>query len=490
MRRRSSRILSASVARPGLSKAALLAQERDLDRLLEYRRTHRLEAYKPYAKQAEFHALGKTKRERLFRAGNQLGKTLSGAAEMALHLTGLYPDWWQGRRWERGIKAWAGSKSGEATRGGVQRLLLGEPSDPMAQGTGFIPRHTIVDVSPARGLADAIDTVTVKNANGGHSTLKFKSYEQGRERWQVETVDCVWMDEEPPADIYTEALSRTNATGGMVYVTFTPLLGVSDVVMRFIKEAHDDRSDTVMTIDDVDHISAEEKARIIASYPEHEREARTRGVPILGSGRIFPVPRSVLSVEPFPIPEWWPEIGALDFGWDHPTAAVKLRHDRDSDTIYVTHAYRASQTPVHTVAASLRAWGDMPWAWPHDGLNSTAGSPEPLAEQYRRQGMKLRPDPASYDDTRRNAVEAGLMDMLDRMLMGKFKVFAHLNDWFEEFELYHRQDGKVFKERDDLMSATRYGVMDLRFARAKTERVAMDRYERHRRSASGSGWAA
>jgi hypothetical protein len=271
---------------------------------------------------------------------------------------------------------------------------------------------------------------------------------------------------------------------------FTPLLGVSDVVMRFIKEAHPDRADIVMTIDDVEHISAEERDRIVASYPEHEREARTRGVPILGSGRIFPVPRAAIEVDPFPLPEWWPTIGALDFGWDHPTAAVRLAHDRDTDTIYVTHAYRASQTPVHTVAASLRGWGTMPWAWPHDGLNSTAGSPDPLAEQYRRQGLTLRPEPASYDDTRRNAVEAGLMDMLDRMLMGRFKVFKHLNDWFEEFDLYHRKDGKVVKERDDLMSATRYGVMDIRFARAAVERVADGRYGRRRATSFGSGWAA
>lgn len=477
--------------RPPLSdRAALLAQERDLLLLAERRRTNRITTYAPYAKQREFHDAGKAKRERLFRAGNQLGKTLAGAAEMAFHLTGEYPPWWQGRRWERPIKAWAGSKSGEATRGGVQRLLAGEPGDPSAQGTGYIPRRCIVDVSPARGLADAIDTVTIKHANGGNSILKFKSYEQGRERWQVETVDCVWMDEEPPADIYTEALSRTNATKGMVFVTFTPLLGVSDVVMRFIKEAHPDRADVVMTIDDVDHISAEEKARIIASYPEHEREARTRGVPILGSGRIFPVPRDAIAVEPFEIPAWWPTLAALDFGWEHPTAAVKLVHDRDGGVIYVTHAYRVSQAPVHTHAAALKAWGDIPFSWPHDGLNSTAGAPDPLAEQYRKHGLRMLPQPSSYDDTRRNTVEAGLQDMLDRMTTGKLKVFRHLNDWFEEFDLYHRKDGKVVKERDDLMSATRYGVMDLRFATAKAERFAHDRYRRDRPAARGAGWAA
>ena len=471
-------------------RAALLAQERDLELLAERRRTNRLSTYEPYAKQRAFHDAGKEKRERLFRAGNQLGKTLAGAAEVAYHLTGDYPTWWQGRRWERPNKWWAGSKSGEATRGGVQRLLMGEPSDPSAQGTGFIPRAAIVDTAPARGLADALDTVTIRHVAGGNSTLKFKSYEQGRERWQVETVDGVWMDEEPPSDIYTEALSRTNATNGIVFVTFTPLLGVSDVVMRFIKEQHADRADIVMTIDDVAHISEEERARIIASYPEHEREARTRGVPILGSGRIFPVPRDAVAVDAFPIPDWWPRIGALDFGWDHPTAAVEMAHDRDSGIFYVTKAYRRSQAPVHEHALALKAWNCPVWAWPHDGLNSTAGAPDPLAQQYRTHGLKLLPEPASYDDTRRNSVEAGLMDMLDLMTTGRMKVFRHLNDWFEEFELYHRKDGKVVKERDDIMSATRYAKMDIRFARAKAEREVMDRYRRHRSGDRASGWAA
>lgn len=472
-----------------MTRAALLAQERDLALLAERKRTNRIALYTPYAKQHEFHVAGRRKRERLFRAGNQLGKTYCGAAEMSYHLTGDYPVWWQGRRWERPIKAWAGSVSGEATRSGQQRLLMGEPSDPSALGTGLIPRAAIVDKAPARGLPDAIDSVTVRHVTGANSTLKFKSYEQGRERWQVETVDLVWMDEEPDEEIYTEALSRTNATGGCVYLTFTPLLGVSNVVMRFIKEAHPDRADIVMTIDDAEHISPEERARIIASYPEHEREARTRGVPILGSGRIFPVPRAVLEVDAFAIPEWWPTIAALDFGWDHPTAAVKLAHDRDADTVYVTQAYRVSQTAVHSHAAALKPWGTMPWAWPHDGLNSTAGAPDNLADQYRRAGMKMLPEPASYDDTRRNAVEAGLMDMLDRMTTGRLKVFRHLNDWFGEFELYHRKDGKVFKERDDLMSATRYGIMDLRFAQAKAEKHAHERYRRHVNTGAG-GWAA
>lgn len=471
-------------------RAALLALERDMALLAERRRTNRIATYKPYTKQREFHALGRTKRERCLFAGNQNGKTFCGAAEASYHLTGEYPPDWQGYRFERPIKMWAGSVSAEATRAGQQRLLTGEPSDPEALGTGLIPKRCIVDKSPARGIPDALDTVLVKHVAGGTSVLKFKSYEQGRQKWQVESVDVVWFDEEPPEDIYTEGISRTNATKGFIYLTFTPLLGISNVVMRFIKDANPDRGLVTMTIDDAEHIDAEQRAKIIASYPEHEREARTRGIPILGSGRIFPVARAAIEVEAFPIPDWWPRIGALDFGWDHPTAAVEMAHDRDSGIHYVTKAYRRAQAPVHEHALALKAWNCPVWSWPHDGLNSTAGAPDPLAEQYRRHGLNLLPQPASYDDQRRNSVEAGLMDMLDLMTTGRLKVFSHLNDWFEEFELYHRKDGKVVKERDDIMSATRYAKMDIRFARAKAERQVMDRYRRYRSAEGTSGWAA
>jgi phage terminase large subunit-like protein len=192
-------------------------------RLLEEReRRHRENAlcrYQPYPKQQEFHAAGLKHRERLFRAGNQLGKSYSGGAEAAYHLTGLYPDWWQGRRFSQPTSGWVGAPSGEIVRDGAQKVLLGRPDD---WGTGMIPKRCIVDVQRASGVRDLADTVTVKHVSGGTSRVKFKTYDQGRERWQAETLDFVWFDEESSIELYTEGLSRTNATGGLVWLTFTP----------------------------------------------------------------------------------------------------------------------------------------------------------------------------------------------------------------------------------------------------------------------------
>lgn len=432
----------------------------------QHRRKQRtkLLRYLPYVKQRDFHASGLGHRERLLMAGNQLGKTFSGAAEMAYHLTGQYPHWWQGRRFDRPIRAWVGSKTGEVTRDGVQRLLIGEPKDQEQWGTGFIPGDAIVETSRRMGVADSIDSVLVKHVSGLNSALGFKSYDQGRQKWQGETLDVVWFDEEPEQDIYTEGLTRTNATGGLTYLTFTPLLGMSDVVRRFLMEESPDRHVTTMTIDDAEHYTPEERERIIRSYPPHERDARAKGIPILGSGRIFPVPEEDITCAPFEIPLHWVRIGGLDFGWDHPTAATELAWDRDADIVYVTKAYRKKEATPVIHGAALKPWGEwLPWSWPHDGLQHDKGSGDRLAEQYRAQGLNLLMERATFEDGT-SGVEAGLMEMLDRMQTGRWKVFSHLNEWFEEFRLYHRKDGKVVKVMDDLLSSSRYAMMMLRFA--------------------------
>jgi hypothetical protein len=219
-----------------------------------------------------------------------------------------------------------------------------------------------------------------------------------------------------------------------------------------------------MTIDDAEHYTPEQRAAIIASYPAHERKARAQGIPILGSGRVFPVDEDDLKVEAFAIPRDWAQIGGLDFGWDHPTAAVRLAWDRDADVIYVTHSYGKREATPIMHAAALKAWGDwLPWAWPHDGLQHDKGSGEALAAQYRDQGLNMLHEKATFEDGG-NGVEAGIQEMLDRMLSGRWKVFKHLEDWFAEFRLYHRKDGQIVKLNDDRLSASRYAMMMKRFA--------------------------
>jgi phage terminase large subunit-like protein len=224
--------------------ASLSYSERlELRRLLEENERRksrdRLSRYAPYPKQADFHAAGAEHRERLFMAGNQLGKTLAGGAEWAMHLTGRYPDWWNGKTFSDPVRMWAAGVTGLSTRDNPQRILVGPPQQAEAWGTGMIPGDAIVETITSRGVVNALDAVVVRYGGGGdikrgESVLSFKSYEQGREKWQGETLQGLWFDEEPPLDIYTEGLTRTNATRGITMITFTPLQGMSEVVMLFL----------------------------------------------------------------------------------------------------------------------------------------------------------------------------------------------------------------------------------------------------------------
>jgi phage terminase large subunit-like protein len=267
----------------------------------------RPQRYRHYPKQIDFHDAGSAHRERLFIAGNQLGKTLAGAFEEAAHATGKYPIWWRGRRFDRPTTSWVAGVTGESTRDTVQRALIGDSG----RGGGALRRSDIA--TKVRGRSGLVDMLLVRHVSGGISTIAFKSYEKGREKWQGATLDRVWFDEEPPYDIYIEGLTRTNATGGLVALTLTPLLGMSELLRSFLDDPSPDRHVTTMTIDDAFHYTEADRARIVAAYPAHEREARSRGIPTLGSGRIFPIEEAALAVDGFDIPRHWPQIGGIDY---------------------------------------------------------------------------------------------------------------------------------------------------------------------------------
>src|SRR5262245_5894661 len=253
------------VVKPALSdeqRAELLAKQADLERQIKRLREEReqraavnkLAHYKPYARQLEFHHAGASYRERAMMAANQVGKTTAGAAEMAMHLTGRYPPWWKGKTFDKPIRAVAGSESAELTRDGVQRLIIGNPRSEPDWGTGMLPKDSLVAWSRRNGVSDALDGCVVTWGGGGdvqqgHSSLNFKSYDQSRSKWQADTLDAVWLDEEPPMDIYSEALTRISSTNGIVFGTFTPLLGMSEVCRRYLLDPSPDRISINMTIE-------------------------------------------------------------------------------------------------------------------------------------------------------------------------------------------------------------------------------------------------
>ena len=163
----------------------------------------------------------------------------AGGYEMTCHVTGMYPEWWEGKRFDRPVRAWVAGKTNETTRDIVQTTLLGSPhtigSRKRFDGTGVIPGHLIGAITWKQGVPDLADTVRILHVpTGGYSTLGIKSYQQGRGSFEGTTQHAIWFDEEPPEDVYGEALIRTATTDGIILLTFTPLEGLSKVVLSFL----------------------------------------------------------------------------------------------------------------------------------------------------------------------------------------------------------------------------------------------------------------
>lgn len=452
----------------------------------------KLELYEAYPKQREFHEAGATYRERLLMAGNRLGKTFSAGAEVSMHLTGRYPDWWRGRAFHKGIQGAGASETSLLTRDGMQRILFGMPVTPL--GTGLVPKDAILDAVPSKfGPAHFFEMIRIRHGGGGdvqagESIFYQRSYDQGRARIQAMDLQFFWLDEEPDDEYYMEALTRTNLTLGPVFLTFTPLKGMSKVVMRFLIDKMPGTHVTQMGIEDALHIAAHIREAIIQSYSEHEREARVHGSPQLGEGRVFQIPEEIFAIDPIPIPAHWARIAGMDFGFEHPQAGAWLAHDRDTDTVYLYDVYRRSRAfpPEHaSVYRSKGVW--IPVSWPKDGLNETSAGPQ-IAKQYRDEGLNMLPEhsqlPRTSDrtgdntDVARTSVEAGVQQWIARILSGRFKAFKTLTPFWEEYRMYHRKKGQIVKVNDDVLSATRYALNDIDKA---TVQLAMQKLDPGRR---------
>jgi phage terminase large subunit-like protein len=432
-----------------------------------------------YLKHLDFFASGKKFKERLFMAANRVGKSEAGAYELTCHLTGLYPPWWEGRRFEKPVECWAVGTNSQTTRDIVQAKLLGSVQMP---GTGMVPGHLILSTISSRGLPGALEGGVIRHVSGGNSLLGLKTYEQGRQSFEGTSKDVIWCDEEPPADCYTEMLYRTVTTKGIVMVTFTPLQGMSDVVKGFLEPESDIAADFKTFIQagwkDVPHLDAEEQRALMATTPPYQIAARTEGEPSLGSGAIYPIAEREILVPTAEIPSSWPRVYAMDVGWNR-TAVIWGAKDPGSGRIvlYDEH-YRGHGEPA-SHAEGVRARG----AWMRGVIDpASSGSNQidgrKLIDIYARLGLHLEPAV--------NAVEAGLTETWNLLVSGRLVVQEHLTNWRSEFRKYHRDEqGKIVKASDHLMDATRYLIISGREHMKTAPRPALSS---HPARVSDTGW--
>ena len=410
-------------------------------------------------------------------AANQVGKSLTGCVIDAFHLTGDYPDGWEGHKFERPPMCWLLGYSGEKTRDLLQHKLFGRFTAGEFEG-GLVPKDRVINWRAMTGTSGAMREIRVRHANG-ISTCQAWSYSQGQHALMGDIVDWYHIDEEPEdPEIYPQVLTRTltgdRGRGGRGILTFTPENGKTQLVTKFMDDIAPSQYLQTATWDDAPHLSGEAKSAILAQYPAYQRDMRSRGIPLMGSGLIFEHGEDAIRCEAFEIPAHWYVINGMDFGWNHPQAHIQLAWDMEADCYYVIQAFRKSKIQPYQAWEVIKRWSDgVPTAWPQDGLQSEKGSAKQQKEYYEEAGFEMLSDHSTWEDGG-CGVEAGLMELNNLMETGRFKVFAHLIEVFEEIRQYHsvsKPNGRsdIVKVGDDLIDAIRYAYMMRRHAVQKND---------------------
>jgi len=204
--------------------------------------------------------------------------------------------------------------------------------------------------------------------------------------------------------------------------------------------------------DDVPHLDAATKAKMLASTPPYLRKARSKGEASLGAGAIYPIEEELITCEPFAIPAHWPRVYALDVGWNR-TAALWGAWDRDSDVVYLYSEHYVGQQKPNVHASAIKARGPwIPGVIDPAARGRAQSDGEQLLKSYQNEGLLLYPAV--------NSVEAGIYLVWERLEQGRLKVFSTLTNFFGEYRLYHRNEhGSIVKKRDHLMDTCRYLIV-------------------------------
>lgn len=450
-------------------------------------------------------------REMLVLGGNRVGKTRLGAYLTAICATGLYPDWWQGIRFDHPVNCWAIGKTSQTTRDTCQKELIG-PAD--ALGSGLIPLDCIGKIAKMSKPADAVESVRIKHVPSGKwSTIGFKSYEQSAASFYGTAMHLIWPDEPCPELVYHEAVMRTASTGGKIFHTITPKEGLTRMLAEFLsscdllegteslpglevakalmaqqqmemdqdsglilpKAPKGSRAAVSIGWDSAPWLSEETKQELLAATPPYLRDTVSRGTPSLGLSAVYPVSLDTIMCKPeemIAIPDHWRRVYGMDVGGK--TAAVFLAHDPDSDIVYVTAEYYSEQQPKEVVAARIRQIaGDwMPGVIDPAARQRSQTDGQRLLAEYRRLGLKLH--------VADNAINAGIHEVWSRLASKRCRFWPLCPKLQEEYTLYRYDDNpsnpKPIKQHDHEMDALRYGIMGLKHAKPKMDVSKIARY--------------
>ena len=468
--------------------------------------------------------------------GNQMGKSEVVCAVIACHLTGVYPDWWDGHRFSKAPNVWIAGPDGRHNREVLQKRLFGTDNKRLKKeiGTGMIPRDTIDMTSLVSVRGNDIESGKVKHISGGWSEFSFRAYTQGREAAQGAPVNFIAVDEQPGGEWWKEALTRTRATKGHVILSFTPLKNAAtsgnlmDNLLA-LPPAGDSPTDTFgakwlnderwamvrASWFDAAHILENDPNAIEEAKREytHDYQARVFGIPVIGSGRIYTSPTDMITYDPdkTKLNNEWKSLIGVDFGWtdNDPSAMVQLSWDETNDIIYITDEFKGHTPTDKTFARQVHFLDPyLPVVWPRDGNTASdwkgGGT---IAEKLRNEfavNLHRTPfhNPVGKDGQKNNHLDPGFQEINDRMRTNRLKISIGCRELIGEIENYGYgldnngvTTGKPAKySNDHLCDAMRYAVMSVIqglgtksyrkdfFADKRKSAGQKERLERHRRS--------
>ena len=431
--------------------------------------------------------------------GNQMGKSEVACAILACHLTGHYPDWWDGKRYDRPVKIMAAGVDSNHNKNVLQERLFGTNNKRMSDelGSGMIPRDAIITNSLVSQRGDAIESAKFKHRSGGMSELIFRAYSMGREAAQGFPADIIMIDEQPNDEFWKEALTRTKATKGHVVCSFTPLEGSNHLVENLMSLPAEDNApedlygakyrsdgrwslvraswfDAAHIIDDDPNAVEEAKREYTYDY-----EARVYGMPVVGAGRIYPHGFDKITYDPehMNVNDSWRHLIGVDFGWtdNDPSAMIMVALDDINDCIYVTEEWKGPTVTDREFVKRVNFLDpEVPISWPRDGSKAAdwkgGGS---IADKLQEMGLNMLPDPfhnpIGPDGQKNNHLDPGFQEINARFATNRLKISTNCMKLLKEIEQYGygkdvsgKTTGKPKKYSDDhLCDALRYAVLTI-----------------------------
>jgi hypothetical protein len=449
----------------------------------EYRATHRREfvdeAYW-YVWQKEFFATPAG--QVMLLAGNRSGKTMCAGYQTALDLTGEYPDWWPGYRFQHAPNFMIAGVDNIQLKLVLQQELFGDVTTHPTTGKkmlsgNWVHQDEIGRITWNKVTADLAQSVEVWGKYG-MAMCSLRSYSQSKTghkslSFAGTSLDGLWVDECPPDDLIGQFVVRTLTgnynQGGRIRYTMTPELGKTQLVSKFMEDRGDNQALVgPISWDECPHLTPKAQAAALEGIPEHEWEMRKMGIPIFGEGLVFSnISERALRVDPVTedgrritdLP-WLRYLRAIDIGINHPTAVVWLAFDAEIDCIYLLKSYAQKDQAAAIHASAANSYLDFaPCVFPHDVDHRDKGSGKTMRRYYADAGLTNTLDFKNPDGT--IFVEPGIQELYDRMRSGRFKVLDIPENqlFFREMRQYHRENGKIVPIDDDVISAVRYGAI-------------------------------